>query len=69
MARALANQPAIILADEPTGNLDVTNSGLVFDLLTKLAKENGQAVVLVTHNPEIATRCDVTKPMRDGLFV
>lgn len=69
VARALANQPTIILADEPTGNLDVTNSTLVFDLLTRLAKENGQAVVIVTHNPEIANRCDETKPMRDGLFV
>jgi len=69
IARALANQPAIILADEPTGNLDVKNSSLVFDLLTKLAKENGQAVVLVTHNPDIANRCDEIKPMRDGEFV
>jgi lipoprotein-releasing system ATP-binding protein len=69
IARALANQPAIILADEPTGNLDARNSGLVFDLLTKLAKENGQAVVLVTHNPDIANRCDEIKPMRDGEFV
>jgi len=69
VARALANQPAIILADEPTGNLDVRNSTLVFDLLTRLAKENGQAVVLVTHNPEIAQRCDEIKPMRDGEFV
>ncbi len=69
IARALANQPAIILADEPTGNLDVRNSGLIFDLLTRLAKENGQAVVLVTHNPDIANRCDEIKPMRDGEFV
>jgi len=69
IARALANQPAILLADEPTGNLDVRNSNLVFDLLTRLAKDNGQAVVLVTHNPEIAQRSDVTRPMRDGLFV
>ncbi len=69
IARALANEPAIILADEPTGNLDVKNSGLVFDLLTRLAKENGQAVVLVTHNPDIANRCDEIKPMRDGEFV
>ena len=69
IARALANEPSIILADEPTGNLDVKNSGLVFDLLTRLAKENGQAVVLVTHNPEIAQRCDFTRPMRDGVFV
>jgi lipoprotein-releasing system ATP-binding protein len=69
VARALANQPSIILADEPTGNLDVHNSAIVFDLLTRLAKENGQAVVLVTHNPEIASRCDFRRPMRDGVFV
>jgi lipoprotein-releasing system ATP-binding protein len=69
VARALANQPSIILADEPTGNLDVKNSSMVFVLLTRLAKENGQAVILVTHNPEIAGRCDFTRPMRDGLFV
>lgn len=69
IARALANQPAIILADEPTGNLDVRNSAIIFELLTKLAKENGQAVVLVTHNPEIANRCDEIKPMRDGEFM
>ena len=69
IARALANQPAIILADEPTGNLDQRNSALVFDLLTRLAKDNGQAVVLVTHNPDIAQRCDEVRPMRDGEFV
>jgi len=69
IARALANQPTIILADEPTGNLDVKNSGMVFDLLTRLAKDNGQAVILVTHNPEIAAACDHVRPMRDGLFV
>lgn len=69
IARALANQPSIILADEPTGNLDVKNSTMVFDLLTRLAKDNGQAVILVTHNPDIAERCDFVRPMRDGLFV
>jgi len=69
VARALANQPTILLADEPTGNLDVKNSVMVFDLLTRLAKEQGQAVILVTHNPEIAGRCDFTRPMRDGVFV
>jgi len=69
IARALANTPHILLADEPTGNLDVKNSTLVFELLTRLAKENGQAVVLVTHNPDIANRCDEIKPMRDGLFL
>jgi lipoprotein-releasing system ATP-binding protein len=69
VARAMANQPTILLADEPTGNLDAVNSGLIFDLLTELARRNNQAVVLVTHNAEIAQRCDVTRPMRDGVFV
>jgi lipoprotein-releasing system ATP-binding protein len=69
IARALANAPAIILADEPTGNLDQHNSGIVFDFLTKLAKQNGQAVIIVTHNPEIAGRCDAVRSMRDGVFL
>jgi len=69
VARALANKPDIILADEPTGNLDVKNSALVFDLLMRLAKENGQAITLVTHNPEIAARCDTIRTMRDGVFI
>jgi len=69
VARALANQPSIILADEPTGNLDVKNSNMVFDLLTRLAKDNKQAVILVTHNPDIAERCDQVMPMSDGKFV
>jgi len=69
IARALANQPTIILADEPTGNLDVANASIVFEILTRVAKENGQAVVLVSHNPDIAARCDFTLPMRDGLFI
>jgi putative ABC transport system ATP-binding protein len=68
IARALANQPSILLADEPTGNLDVRNSAMVFDLLTSLARQNGQAIVVVTHNPELAARCDHTLPMRDGQF-
>ena len=69
IARALANQPAIILADEPTGNLDQRNSGLVFDMLTGVAREHGHAVVLVTHNAEIAGKCDEIRAMRDGEFV
>jgi len=69
IARAIVTDPALILADEPTGNLDVKNSRVVFDLLTRLAKENGQAVVLVTHNPEIADRCDSVRSMRDGVFI
>jgi lipoprotein-releasing system ATP-binding protein len=69
VARAMANEPSIILADEPTGNLDQKNSSMVFDLLTRLAKDNDQAIVLVTHNPDIAERCDLIRPMRDGEFV
>src|SRR5690606_33181501 len=69
IARALANEPSVPLAGEPTGKLDQKNSGTVFDLHTRLAKENGQAIVLVTHNPEIAKRCDLVRPMRDGEFV
>ncbi len=69
IARALANAPSVLLADEPTGNLDVANSNLVFALLARLAKEQGQAVVLVTHNPDIADRCDRVLAMRDGRFV
>jgi len=69
IARALITDPGLILADEPTGNLDVKNSAMVFDLLTRLAKDHNQAVILVTHNPEIAQRCDFVRPMRDGLFV
>lgn len=69
VARALANEPSLLLADEPTGNLDAANSALVFDLLAGLARENGQAVVMVTHNPEIAQRCDIVRAMRDGVFV
>jgi len=69
VARALANEPSVILADEPTGNLDHKNSDMVFNLLTRLAKENDQAIVLVTHNPEIAKRCDFVRPMIDGEFV
>lgn len=69
IARALANVPSVILADEPTGNLDVHNSNIVFDLLTRLARENDQAVLIVTHNPEIAQKCDHILRMEDGLFI
>ncbi|MDQ8197210.1 ABC transporter ATP-binding protein [Pelagicoccus enzymogenes] len=69
IARALANRPSVLLADEPTGNLDLKNSMMVFDLLTRLAKEYQQAVLIVTHNPELAARCDRILRMEDGLFV
>lgn len=69
VARALANEPALILADEPTGNLDESNSGMVFELLTGVAKDSERAVLIVTHNPDLAARCDEVLHMRDGLFV
>jgi len=69
IARSLANMPGVLLADEPTGNLDVKNSMMVFDSLTRLAKEKGQAVLLVTHNPELAEKCDRILRMQDGQFI
>ncbi|HCR37657.1 MAG TPA: ABC transporter ATP-binding protein [Opitutae bacterium] len=68
IARSLANDPAVLLTDEPTGNLDVKNSDLVFDLLCKLAHERGQAVLMVTHNNDLAGRCDRLLSLRDGAF-
>jgi len=69
IARSLANDPALLLADEPTGNLDVKNSDMVFDLLQTLSKETGQAILMVTHNAELATRTDACLRMMDGAFV
>jgi lipoprotein-releasing system ATP-binding protein len=69
IARALVNSPSLLLADEPTGNLDTKNSENVFNLLQKLAKEHNLAVLLVTHNEDIANRCDQIISMRDGLIV
>lgn len=69
VARALANDPDVILADEPTGNLDVANSDAVFDLLQKVTREFNQAVLMVTHNLDLAKRGDRIYEMRDGEFV
>jgi len=69
VARALANAPDVIFADEPTGNLDVKNSTMVFDLLRRLCHEHGQAVLMVTHNQNLAKLCDETLSMMDGEFV
>src|SRR4030095_16737056 len=66
IARALANDPHIILADEPTGNLDTDNSQRAFDLLRGLVREKQKALFLVTHNPEIAKACDWIHEMQDG---
>ncbi len=69
VARSLANSPSILLADEPTGNLDVRNSEMVFDLLACLAREQEQAVLIVTHNTDLAAKCDRVLRMEDGCFV
>ena len=66
IARALANDPKIILADEPTGNLDTANSERAFELLQKLVHERGKALLLATHNPVIAEASDWIHEMRDG---
>src|SRR5437762_802611 len=58
IARALANDPHVILADEPTGNLDTENSRRAFELLQRIVQQNQTALLLVTHNPTIAEACD-----------
>ena len=69
IARALANDPKILLADEPTGNLDTVNSERVFKLLTELVKREEKALLLATHNPLIARASDVVHEMKDGVVV
>ena len=69
LARSLVNRPVLLLADEPTGNLDSANSDKVFELLLQFAREEGIAVILVTHNPELAEKCDRILRMRDGQLV
>ncbi len=67
IARALAHDPAIIFADEPTGNLDSRNGNQILDLLFGLAEEGGKTLVTVTHDAEIAARGDRTLIIRDGV--
>jgi len=66
LARALANDPALLLADEPTGNLDSENAVRVLDLLTTLQKERRLALLVVTHSVEVAERADRVVRMKDG---
>lgn len=66
LARALAPRPSILLADEPTGNLDETNGAAVMDLLFGLRDRYGATLVMVTHAPELAARCDRVVRLRDG---
>jgi len=68
IARALARGPGLLLADEPTGNLDAESASVVFDLIAELHRERGMTTVLVTHNPELAKRCDKIFTMsREGI--
>jgi ABC-type lipoprotein export system ATPase subunit len=66
IARALAHEPALLLADEPTGNLDSRNGAIILDLLRELTDETGAALVLVTHSPEAASICHREIHLRDG---
>ena len=66
IARALINDPAIIMGDEPTGNLDSKNTGIVFDLFQRLSKEYGQTLVTVTHDEDFARKSDRIIEMTDG---
>lgn len=69
IARAMANDPAIILADEPTGALDSKTGRLVMDIFHKLHKEQGKTIVLITHNPELAEETDRMITISDGTIV
>jgi putative ABC transport system ATP-binding protein len=69
IARAVANRPAIVLADEPTGSLDTKNSEIVLNMFRELNRRFKQTIILVTHNPELATYTDRLIEMRDGMIV
>ena len=69
LARAIVSEPKIVLADEPTGNLDTKTSDVVLALLRRLNKEFGQTIVMITHNPEAATYGNRVLHMRDGMVV
>jgi lipoprotein-releasing system ATP-binding protein len=69
IARALINDPAVIMGDEPTGNLDKQNSMIVLDILKKLAAENHQTIITVTHDHDFAKQTDRTIEMEDGKII
>ncbi|GEK79929.1 ABC transporter ATP-binding protein [Agrococcus baldri] len=69
IARALVNEPTVIFADEPTGNLDTVTGGIVEDILFDLNRDKGITLVIVTHDEELAARCDRQIHLRDGLEV
>ncbi len=69
LARAVINNPAIILADEPTGNLDTENSLIVLEMFRQLNQKFNQTIIMITHNPEAARNCNRIIQMRDGKIV
>src|SRR6266850_2052865 len=69
LARAVVNRPAIVLADEPTGNLDTENSTLVLKMFRELNDRFNQTIIMITHNPEAAAACQRIIQMRDGHIV
>ncbi len=69
LARAVINNPAIILADEPTGNLDTENSLIVLEMFRQLNQKFNQTIIMITHNPEAARNCNRIIQMRDGRIV
>src|SRR5206468_10175648 len=69
IAVALANDPSIVLADEPTGELDSENASLVLDLLRTVSRDRGKTVLLVSHDPHAGKIADVTVDMADGRIV
>lgn len=69
IARALINDPAIIMGDEPTGNLDSKNSDIVFDIFRRIAKDRGQSLLIVTHDEDFASRTDRIIEVDDGRIV
>ena len=68
IARAIANAPRVLLADEPTGNLDFSTADAVFQQLLSLVRQTGMAALVATHNPELAARMDRTVTLKDGVL-
>ena len=69
IARAIVNSPKLIFADEPTGNLDSATGDKIIDLLFGLTKANGSTLIIVTHDPDLAARCDMRVAIKDGAIV
>ena len=68
ICRALANHPRLLLADEPTGNLDLETSGRVFDMLLEVVRETGLAALIATHNHDLAARMDRIVRLENGVI-